>query len=490
MTDASPTLGDRVQRAEESVFAGRERELRRLIDLVTDPRRLPHTVSLTGPPGIGKTAILEECARRVRSVDGGSAVLIDCHEFDGSVDGFRSALARRTAGWIGGGVEVPMLLGVDSYELLTVPRRRRLREEFLEQLTGPVLVVLADRKGPADMLSQRAGWRACMETMSLGPLAEVEARRLLARRGLSDGVAVADALRLAAGHPLVLAVAADVALRCGTRPLPAWLIAETVTRMLHLRLRREARDPRLADLLEASSLMPVVDHDLLSEMLELDLSNLEAAYADLSVVEAVSDGYAIRQPWRHLLSTDLLRRRPRRHAQLVARAHAHRRLISSRPSPSFSSARPLRVVGTPGWALDLDECGDQESTRNAGPAIADGAARERVKLALEALDHPEALAERWPLDDLGVDGGVEAVGPHLQRRLLEIIRTLAASRSPRVSQAGRVLHCYYVVRTGSLEAVAERLCVSRATLFRRLSLGLTLVYERLADGDLAGVACA
>jgi hypothetical protein len=128
--------------------------------------------------------------------------------------------------------------------------------------------------------------------------------------------------------------------------------------------------------------------------------------------------------------------------------------------------------------------------RAAVRAAVDGAARERVKLVLEALDDPEALAERWPLDDSGVAGGVEAVGRHLQRRLLDIIRTLAASRSPRVSQAGRVLHCYYVVRTGSLEALAERLCVSRATLFRRLSLGLTLVYERLADGDLDGVACA
>jgi hypothetical protein len=490
MTDAAPTLRDRVQQAEESVFAGRERELRRLIDLMTDPRRLPLTVSLTGPPGIGKTAMLEECARRVRSVDAGRTVLIDCHEFDGSVDGFRSMLGRRTAGWTGGGVEVPTLLGVDSYELLTVPRRRRLREEFLEQLTGPVLVVLADRKGPVDMLSQRAGWRACMETMSLGPLDEVEARRLLAGRGLSDGVAVADALRLAAGHPLVLAVAADVALRGGIRPLPAWLIAETVTRMLHLRLRREARDPRLAELLVASSLMPVVDSDLLSEMLDLDLSNLEAAFADLSVVEVVSDGYAIREPWRHLLGADLLRRRPRRHAQLVARAQAHRLAHSSSPSPSLSSARPLRVVGTPGWALALDAGGDQESARAAVRAAVDGAARERVKLVLEALDHPEALAERWPLDDPRVAGGVEAMGRHLQRRLLDIIRTLAASRSPRVSQAGRVLHCYYVVRTGSLEALAERLCVSRATLFRRLSLGLTLVYERLADGELDGVACA
>jgi hypothetical protein len=148
------------------------------------------------------------------------------------------------------------------------------------------------------------------------------------------------------------------------------------------------------------------------------------------------------------------------------------------------------VLGTPAWTLELDDRDDQESTRTAVPTAADGAARERVKLVLEALDHPEVLAERWPLDRLPVDGGVEPVGRHLQRRLLEIIRTLAASRSPRVSQAGRVLHCYYVVRTGSLEAVAERLCVSRATLFRRLSLGLTLVYERLADSDLDGVACA
>jgi hypothetical protein len=270
------------------------------------------------------------------------------------------------------------------------------------------------------------------------------------------------------------------------------MIAETVIRMLHLRLRRETGDARLTELLEASSLMPVVDHDLLSEMLDVDLSTLEAGYANLSVVEVVSDGYAIRQPWRQLLSADLLRRRPRRHAELTARGRAHQgEPVTGSSHAPFSDARPLRVVGTPGWMVALGNRRDEASTRRAVPAVTDSAARERVKLVLEALDHPEALAEIWPVDDLGVHGSAEAVGRHLQGRLLEIIRALAASRSPRVSQAGRVLNCYYVVHTGSLEAVAERLCVSRATLFRRLSLGLTLVHERLADGGYVdGVACA
>ena len=126
-----------------------------------------------------------------------------------------------------------------------------------------------------------------------------------------------------------------------------------------------------------------------------------------------------------------------------------------------------------GRALSLHVLHDLVDDEGPPPAAvrraADSAARERVKLALETLH--------------------DAHGD-LQGRLREIIRSLAESRSPRVAQAGRVLHCYYVSRTSSLELVAERLSVSRATLFRRLTLGLTLVYERLDDGDLDEGACA
>src|SRR5207302_670497 len=123
--------------------------------------------------------------------------------------------------------------------------------------------------------------------------------------------------------------------------------AETAIRLLRRRLRRETGDARLAELLEASSLLPVVDHDLLSDILDVDTSDLEAAYADLSVVDAVSDGYAVQEPWRQLLSADLLRRRPRRHAQLMARI---RERLHGADAPPLASARPLHVLGPGGDA--------------------------------------------------------------------------------------------------------------------------------------------
>jgi len=457
---ASGSLGDRVREVERSAFAGRERELRHLAALLTDSERLPHAVHVTGPPGIGKTAVLQELARRVRGGSTGDTVVIDCHDFDGSVDGFLSLLRLRAAGWPGDGASAPALLGIDSHELLTVPQARRLREEVIERITDRVLVVVAERSAPWDMLSQRAGWRACLETTPLGALADGESRLLLARRGITNEVAVAEILELAAGHPLILAVAADVALRHGERPLPAWLIAERAVRMLHLRLRRESSHPRLTDLLEATSLMPVVNHDLLAEMLGSELPDLEAAFSGLSVLDVLATGYALHEPWRRLLSDDLRRRRPQWHAELLARTRGR-------------AGGVIPLAG--GRELSLHVLHDLVDDEGPPPAAvrrtADSAARERVKLAHETLHDPRAHGD-------------------LQRRLREIIRSLAESRSPRVAQAGRVLHCYYVSRTSSLELVAERLSVSRATLFRRLTLGLTLVYERLDDGDLDEVACA
>ena len=51
-------LGRRVETAEAVVFQGRQAELGAILTILGTPDRLPGVVSLTGPPGIGKTAFV------------------------------------------------------------------------------------------------------------------------------------------------------------------------------------------------------------------------------------------------------------------------------------------------------------------------------------------------------------------------------------------------------------------------------------------------
>lgn len=98
-----------------------------------------------------------------------------------------------------------------------------------------------------------------------------------------------------------------------------------------------------------------------------------------------------------------------------------------------------------------------------------------VKDALDALDDPAALAAS-PLATLSCVMGAPST---LRDLLIDVVRELAATESPRDAEAGRLLLDYYVKRVGSHDVIAERLHLSRPTFYRRLQRGLTLAAERI-----------
>lgn len=104
-----------------------------------------------------------------------------------------------------------------------------------------------------------------------------------------------------------------------------------------------------------------------------------------------------------------------------------------------------------------------------------------VKDALDALAGGEtlvasALTQLPCISAKGEDAGVE-----LRGLLVDIVKELAAARSPRDAEAGRLLDEYYVKKVGSHELIAERLHLSRPTFYRRLQRGLALTAERLDE---------
>jgi hypothetical protein len=98
---------------------------------------------------------------------------------------------------------------------------------------------------------------------------------------------------------------------------------------------------------------------------------------------------------------------------------------------------------------------------------------DQVRRALESL-HDESAMRRSPLMQLKALEGQKTL-----RGLLSSCIEELAKAPTRDGEAGRVLRDYYVRRTGSQEAVAERLHLSRPTFYRRLHRGWTLLSERL-----------
>lgn len=104
-----------------------------------------------------------------------------------------------------------------------------------------------------------------------------------------------------------------------------------------------------------------------------------------------------------------------------------------------------------------------------------------VKVALEALNDPKALA-RSPLIGLPcLTGPVDESPRELRALLVDVIGRIAASGSPRDAESGRILLDYYVRRVGSHEVVMDPMHMSKQTYFRRLDKGKALVAERLDE---------
>ncbi|MBT2453194.1 hypothetical protein J7F03_40540 [Streptomyces sp. ISL-43] len=119
--------------------------------------------------------------------------------------------------------------------------------------------------------------------------------------------------------------------------------------------------------------------------------------------------------------------------------------------------------GVPPWLERL-------RTRAPAPVLPDDAAwfNRHIRQALEGLHRPQQLA-RSPLLPVAGD-------PAALRELLESgVRHLVESAVATEAEAGRILSQYYVERGGGHDFIAIRLHMSRATYFRRLNQGLTLL---------------
>ncbi|WP_069805861.1 tetratricopeptide repeat protein [Thermogemmatispora onikobensis] len=179
-------------------FVGRERELSELTQLITaaaqaeeelpnlrgqQPRSRLRQIVLTGPVGIGKSALAFEVARRNRdkfpgiggiigiSLQGGKtfaeAVVEMAHAFPGLASRLLlipdlrqrarhllNALHARTDR------ELPCLLLIDSFEEVTDPTESKLWLRFLSELPERVVVLLTSLSHPATLgLQEGAAWR-------------------------------------------------------------------------------------------------------------------------------------------------------------------------------------------------------------------------------------------------------------------------------------------------------------------------------------------
>jgi len=302
MRDEPPrrTLADRLEDRERARFTGRAGEvafLDRCLDSDDPPASVVH---VCGPGGVGKSTLLREIARHARDRDI-RVVAVDGREL-GPAPGALEAMLRKEEN------AERLLVLLDSYERMTA-LDSYIRQELLPELPDRTLVLIAGRGAP-DPGWFTGGWEALTARIDLTGLPPLEASRLLAARGLTDGrvTAIVD---WAAGSPLALALAADAAIadahwNAASAPDRPEILRTLLRRLVETELE-EIRPSALGIAVVARNVTP----DLLLEVLPGE--NAEDAFrqlSELTITEQIGTGLTMHELARKALLADLRHNNP------------------------------------------------------------------------------------------------------------------------------------------------------------------------------------
>jgi hypothetical protein len=327
------TLGDLLAAHRRRRFVGRTSEVE-LFQLALESPDPPFLLlHIHGPPGIGKTSLLDVLAGLAADA-GARVVRLDGRDLVPSPPAVLQALGvlemPEEEGAIAGLSNSGRLVVLfDTYERLS-PLDDWVRTRLLPRLPATALTVVAGRTPPDSAWRADPAWRELLRGVSLRNLSPEESRQYLQVCGV-DPDRQEQLVELAHGHPLGLSLLADVVVRGGEAaadPLTPDLVGTLLQRFVEIvpsGLHRRA--------LEVCAPARVTTEALLREVLGLeDAHELFTWLRELSFVESGPEGVFPHDLARDALEADLRWRDPEGYRRVFrgVRGHINGRLQTSR----------------------------------------------------------------------------------------------------------------------------------------------------------------
>ncbi|UWZ49670.1 ATP-binding protein [Dactylosporangium matsuzakiense] len=295
-----------LETARRQRFVGRRAELAGF-DAAAGGASARRVLFVHGQGGIGKTTLLAELGARARAARR-TVVQVDGRDVDPSPDGLRTA-----TGWP---LPARAVLLVDGYEHLA-PIDGWLREQFLPTLSADTVVVLAGREPPSAPWRADAGWRALLAVYRLDVFSPDETAQLLAHAGVAASVRP-HLSALGAGHPLTLALLADLAVR-GQVPGTLADAPDLISTLLRSFVGEVPTQPQLTGLATCAIAWSTTE-DLLARTVGADAPAVWQWLARLPFVTSGPGGLTVHDLARDVLNAEFQRRVPERY-------RAHERLV-------------------------------------------------------------------------------------------------------------------------------------------------------------------
>src|SRR5688572_11555393 len=194
-------IADRLSAARTALFTGRKDELDAFRQALLSAGASPAVWFVHGPGGIGKTTLLREFAAIARD-SGRPVIQLDARNLQPSQEALLGALADTP-----GAPERGVLI-LDTYELLRTVDNW-IRESLLPTFPASAIVVLAGREPPSPAWRTDLQWSTLLRELKLNAFSTEESIAFLGSRGV-PAQAHAGVQRFTHGHPLALALVADV----------------------------------------------------------------------------------------------------------------------------------------------------------------------------------------------------------------------------------------------------------------------------------------
>ncbi|MDQ2807288.1 MAG: tetratricopeptide repeat protein [Chloroflexota bacterium] len=224
-----------------------------------------------------------------------------------------------------------ILLMVDNYEWIG-EFDDWVRTQLVEKLEGHVLLTLAGRRR-----LESQGWQELIRLgliaqIHLQPFAAGEAQSYLNKKGFTDPQMAQDMADYADGHPLVLALLADLGQGSmgdlAHAPERHQIVGQLLTRIT----RSVSADLNTA--LEACAILRLVDEDKLAWMLgQPNAGAIFDAVWHFDFVKTRSGGIVLHEAVWDALNQDLQYRNPTRYCELQAKAATYYERALAQPNP-------------------------------------------------------------------------------------------------------------------------------------------------------------